>query len=72
MTGGGSTHFWTRLKSFANFHDTNEERAAPNYESGGREFESLRARQHLAPIFRAKNIRFSRFLQGTKLDMIKR
>jgi hypothetical protein len=35
-------------------------------------FPSFRARQHLAPIFRAKNIQFSRFLQGTKLDMIKR
>src|SRR5450759_631792 len=39
---------------------------APNYESGGQEFESLRARQHLAPSFRAKNYRFLRFLQGTE------
>ena len=28
---------------------------APDYESGGQEFESLRARHHLAPGFRAKN-----------------
>src|ERR1035437_7457476 len=39
---------------------------APDYESGGQEFESLRARQHLAPSFRAKNYRFLRFLQGRR------
>jgi hypothetical protein len=37
---------------------------APDYESGGREFESLRARQHLTPIFRAKNTAVLRNLQG--------
>jgi hypothetical protein len=31
-----------------NLHEANEESAAPNYESGGQEFESLRARQILA------------------------
>ena len=40
---------------------------APNYESGGQEFESLRARQHLAPTFRAKNTAILRNLQGTEL-----
>jgi hypothetical protein len=38
---------------------------ASDYESGGREFESLRARQHLAPTFRAKNTANLRNLQGT-------
>jgi hypothetical protein len=37
---------------------------APDYESGGQEFESLGARQHLAPIFRAKNTAVLRNLQG--------
>ena len=40
---------------------------APDYEFGGQEFESLRARQHLAPIFRAKNTAILRNLQGTNL-----
>jgi len=31
---------------------------APDYESGGREFESLWARQHLAPTFRCKKCRY--------------
>jgi hypothetical protein len=39
----------------------------PDYESGGQEFESLRARQHLAPTFRAKNTAILRNLQGTEL-----
>src|SRR5450759_3504685 len=38
---------------------------AADYESGGQEFESLRARQHLAPTFRAKNTAILRNLQGT-------
>src|SRR5262245_1787531 len=37
---------------------------APDYESGGQEFESLRARQHLAAVFRKKFSRFLRILQG--------
>ena len=41
---------------------------APDYEPGGREFESLRARQHFAPSFRAKNYRFLRFLQGADVN----
>ena len=44
----------------------------PNYESGGQEFESLRARQHLAPTFRAKNTAILRNLQGTELAPILR
>src|ERR1019366_6226290 len=46
--------------------------ASPDYESGGQEFESLRARQHLAPTFRAKNTAILRNLQGTELAPILR
>jgi hypothetical protein len=35
-----------------------------NYESGGREFESLRAREYLAPDFRAKNRHFTEFTRS--------
>jgi hypothetical protein len=45
---------------------------AADYESGGQEFESLRARQHLAPTFRAKNTAILRNLQGTELAPILR
>ena len=45
---------------------------SPDYESGGQEFESLRARQHLAPIFRAKNTAILRDLQGAELAPILR
>jgi hypothetical protein len=45
---------------------------AATYKSGGQEFESLRARQHLAPTFRAKNTVILRNLQGTKLAPILR
>src|ERR1700688_4138477 len=45
---------------------------APDYESGGREFESLRARQHLAPSYRAKNTAILRNLQGAELAPILR
>jgi hypothetical protein len=45
---------------------------APDYESGGREFESLRARQHLAPTYRTKNTAVLRNLQGTELVPILR
>ena len=38
---------------------------APDYESGGQEFESLRARQHLATTYRAKIIGLLRYLQGS-------
>ena len=34
---------------------------APDYESGGQEFESLRARHYLASRFRAENYRFYGF-----------
>src|SRR3954464_13747035 len=37
----------------------------PDYESGGQEFESLRARQHLATTHRAKIIGLLRILQGS-------
>jgi hypothetical protein len=45
---------------------------AADYESGGREFESLRARQHLEPAYRAKNTAILRNLQGTELALILR
>ena len=38
---------------------------APDYESGGQEFESLRARQDLTPASRARIICLLRFLQGS-------
>jgi len=38
---------------------------ASDYESGGRKFESLRARQYLATTYRAKFIGFLRDLQGS-------
>jgi len=37
-----------------------------DYESGGQEFESLRARQHLATAYRAKIIGLLRDLQGSQ------
>ena len=37
----------------------------PDYESGGQELESLRARQHLATTYRAKIIGLLRYLQGS-------
>ena len=40
---------------------------APDYESGGQEFESLRARQHLATTYRAKIIGLLRDLQGSSV-----
>ena len=40
---------------------------APDYESGGQEFESLRARQHLATAYRAKIIGLLRDLQGSRI-----
>jgi hypothetical protein len=39
---------------------------APDYESGGQEFESLRARQYLVTTYRAKNISLLRVLQGSE------
>src|SRR5450759_4956313 len=45
---------------------------AADYESGGQEFESLRARQHLAPTYRAKNTAILRNLQGAELAPILR
>jgi hypothetical protein len=43
-----------------------------DYESGVQEFESLRARQHLAPTYRAKNTAILRDLQGTEIAPILR
>jgi hypothetical protein len=37
-----------------------------DYESGGQEFESLRARQHLATTYRARTIGLLRGLQGSR------
>src|SRR5437879_11758900 len=39
---------------------------APDYESGGQEFESLRARHYLATTYRAKIIGLLRDLQGNR------
>jgi hypothetical protein len=39
--------------------------AVADYESEGRTFESFRARQHLAGMYRAKNYRVLRDLQGS-------
>jgi hypothetical protein len=44
-------------------------RSPPDYESGGQEFESLRARQHLATTYRAKIMALLRDLQGSQSPM---
>jgi hypothetical protein len=41
------------------------DRASEDYESEGRTFESFRARQHLAGMYRAKNYRVLRDLLGS-------
>ena len=42
------------------------QRSGLDYESGGQEFESLRARQHLATTYRAKITSLLRDLQGSQ------